>query len=184
MRRRGLLAAAALLAGSAGLLWAASPAPPVKAPTVPQRIVSINLCADQLVLALADRGQIAGLTKNAIDAEMSGEAAKAHGIPLLSNSAEQILAIEPDLIVGMPASRSAALRALPQQVQQPAAAMVAHRLRHHIALHPAGDLLLAAQPGHPVRRDGARHGGGRNGPRSCDPERRSGRRRRRCCRSP
>lgn len=114
MRRRALAAAAALL-GGAGLLWAASPSPRVKAPAAPQRIVSINLCADQLVLALADRGQIAGLTKNATDTEMSGEAAKAHGIPLLSNSAEQILAIEPDLIVGMPASRSAALRALPQQ---------------------------------------------------------------------
>lgn len=114
MQRRGLLAVAALLSG-AGLLWAASPAPLAKAPAVPQRIVSINLCADQLVLALADRKQIAGLTKNATDIEMSGEAAKAKGIPLLSNSAEQILAIEPDLIVGMPASRSAALRALPEQ---------------------------------------------------------------------
>jgi iron complex transport system substrate-binding protein len=113
MRRRSLLAAALL--GGAGMLWAASPAPPAKAPAVPQRIVSINLCADQLVLALADREQIAGLTKNATDIEMSGEAAKAAGIPLLSNSAEQILAIEPDLIVGMPASRSAALRALPEQ---------------------------------------------------------------------
>lgn len=114
MQRRGLLALAALLGGT-GLLWAAIPAPPAKAPAVPQRIVSINLCADQLVLALADRGQIAGLTKNAPDVEMSGEAAKAYGLPLLSNSAEQILAIEPDLIVGMPASRSAALRALPGQ---------------------------------------------------------------------
>ena len=114
MQRRGLLAVAALL-GGAGLLWAASPYPPAKAPAVPQRIVSINLCADQLVLALADRSQIAGLTKNATDVEMSGEAAKARGLPLLSNSAEQILAIEPDLIVGMPASRSAALRALPEQ---------------------------------------------------------------------
>lgn len=114
MQRRGLLALAALL-GGAGLLWAASPAPTANAHAVPQRIVSINLCADQLVLALADRKQIAGLTKNATDIEMSGEAAKAKGIPLLSNSAEQILAIEPDLIVGMPASRSAALRALPEQ---------------------------------------------------------------------
>ena len=113
MRRRGLLTLAAL-SGGAGLLWAASPNPPAKAPAVPQRIVSINLCADQLVLALADREQIAGLTKNATDIEMSGEAARAHGIPMLSNSAEQILAIEPDLIIGMPASRSAALRALPK----------------------------------------------------------------------
>lgn len=113
MRRSSLLAATALL-GGATLLWAASPAPAAKAPAVPQRIVSINLCADQLVLALADRGQIAGLTKNATDREMSGEAVAARGIPLLSNSAEQILAIEPDLIVGMPASRSAALAALPR----------------------------------------------------------------------
>ncbi len=113
MRRRGLLTLAAL-SGGAGLLWAASPNPPAKAPAIPQRIVSINLCADQLVLALADRKQIAGLTKNATDREMSGEAAKARGIPLLSTSAEQSLAIEPDLIIGMPASRSAALRALPK----------------------------------------------------------------------
>jgi iron complex transport system substrate-binding protein len=115
--RRGLLAAAALLVGGAGLLWAASPPPSPRpsAARAPQRIVSINLCADQLVLALADRGQIAGLTRNATDPQMSGEAAKAKGIARLSNSAEQILAIEPDLIVGMPASRSAALNALPRQ---------------------------------------------------------------------
>lgn len=114
MRRYGILALATLV-GSAGILWANSPAPPAKTPVAPRRIVSINLCADQLVLALADRDQIAGLTKNATDTAMSGEAAKARGIPLLSNSAEQILAIEPDLIVGMPASRSAALAALPDQ---------------------------------------------------------------------
>jgi iron complex transport system substrate-binding protein len=104
-----------LLLGSAGALWAATTQPAAKAPAAPRRIVSINLCADQLVLALADRDQIAGLTRNATDAEMSGEAAAARGLPLLSNSAEQILAIEPDLIVGMPASRSTALAALPQK---------------------------------------------------------------------
>lgn len=112
--RAGLLAATLLL-GGAGALWAAATRPVAQAPAVPKRIVSINLCADQLVLALADRGQIAGLTHNAADPAMSGEAAAARGLPLLSNSAEQILAIEPDLIVGMPASRSAALAALPEQ---------------------------------------------------------------------
>lgn len=109
---RALVAVAVLLAG-AGVLWAAAPASAPKAPATPARIVSVNLCADQLVLALADRSQIAGLTHNAIDPEMSGAAAKARGLPLLGNSAEQILAIDPDLIVGMPASRSAALAALP-----------------------------------------------------------------------
>lgn len=146
MRRRGLLALAAL-AGGAGVLWAASPAPPAKAPATPRHIVSINLCADQLVLALADRGQIAGLTKNATDPEMSGEAAKAHGIALLSNSAEQILAIEPDLIVGMPASRSAALAALPGQTYPLLDLATANRLDEIYA----SIRETAAAVGHPER---------------------------------
>ncbi|HWU94233.1 MAG TPA: ABC transporter substrate-binding protein [Sphingomonas sp.] len=100
-----------LLALGGAALWASTPAsaPPTGKP---KRIVSLNLCADQLVLALADRDQIAGVTRNATDTEMSGEAAKARGLPVLKNSAEQILAIDPDLIVGMPASRSAPMRAL------------------------------------------------------------------------
>lgn len=100
--------AALLAAGAAG--WALThPTAPVRAP---QRIVSINLCADQLVLALADRGQIAGLTRNAASREMSGEAVRARGLRILGNSAEEILALDPDLIVGMPASRSAPMRML------------------------------------------------------------------------
>ncbi len=148
MPRRGVLVATALLGGAA-LLWAAAPAPAAKAPAVPQRIVSINLCADQLVLALADRGQIAGLTKNATDREMSGEAAAARGIPLLSNSAEQILAIEPDLIVGMPASRSAALAALPQQDYPLLDLDTANTLEEiHTSIRQT-----AAAVGHPARGD-------------------------------
>src|SRR3546814_15184283 len=87
MRRYGLLTLAALV-GGAGVLWAASPVPSAKAPAIPQRIVSMNLCADQLVLALADRGQIAGLTKNAPDPELSGEAVKARGLSALRSSSQ------------------------------------------------------------------------------------------------
>lgn len=112
---RASLLAAVLLLGGGGALWAATTQPVAKTPAVSKRIVSINLCADQLVLALADRKQIAGLTRNAADPTMSGEATAARGLLLMSDSAEQILAIEPDLIVGMPASRSAALAALPRK---------------------------------------------------------------------
>lgn len=115
MRRTRLALGALLAATGAGALWAAAPASAPEAPAAPDRIVSINLCTDQLVLALADRRQIAGLTRNAIDPEMSGAAITARGLPLLGNSAEQILAIDPDLVVGMPASRSAALAALPRR---------------------------------------------------------------------
>jgi iron complex transport system substrate-binding protein len=110
MARAQLLALPLLVLGAAAL-WAKTkaPTPPIGKP---KRIVSLNLCADQLVLALADRDQIAGLTRNATDPQMSGEAAKARGLPILKNSAEQILGIDPDLVVGMPASRSAPMRAL------------------------------------------------------------------------
>lgn len=78
----------------------------------PQRIVSLNLCSDQLVLALADRDQIAGLTRNAIDPEMSAEVALTPGLHIMGTSAEEILDIRPDLVVGMPARRSAAMSVL------------------------------------------------------------------------
>lgn len=71
-------------------------------PSAPRRIVSLNLCADQLLVDLADRGQIAGLTRNAPDAEMSAVAARTRGLHILGQSAEEILAIDPDLIVGAP----------------------------------------------------------------------------------
>jgi iron complex transport system substrate-binding protein len=81
-------------------------------PQPPRRIISLNLCADQLVLALADRSQIAGLTHNAESVEMSAAAEQAHGLHILGQSAEEVLAIDPDLIVGMPARRSSMVAAL------------------------------------------------------------------------
>lgn len=104
MRRHFLFGAMAL-----GLAIGVSADAASTAPVRPRRIVSVNLCADQLLLALADRGQIAGLTRNAADPAMSAEAARARGLPILRTSAEQILALDPDLIVGTPAYGSAAV---------------------------------------------------------------------------
>jgi len=78
----------------------------------PKRIVSLNLCADQLVLALADRAQIAGLTRYAADPQMSAAAAQARGLTVMHGSAEEIMAIDPDLVIGMPARRSPAIAVL------------------------------------------------------------------------
>lgn len=78
----------------------------------PKRIVSVNLCADQLLVELADRSQIAGLTRYATDAQMSAVATRAKGLPILHSSAEEIMAINPDLVIGMPARRNPAIRAL------------------------------------------------------------------------
>jgi iron complex transport system substrate-binding protein len=113
----------------------------------PERIVSLNLCADQLLLVLADRKQIAGLTRNADDPELSAEAAKARGLPILSASAEEILAIDPDLVIGMPASRSAAIGALQSQNYRTL------DLKSATSLKDITDAIrdVAAATGHPER---------------------------------
>lgn len=109
-----LRSASVALLGLAAVCGVSASSPPVsgRAVAAPKRIVSLNLCADQLVLALADREQIAGLTRYAADPAMSAEAARAKGLPILRGAAEEIMAIDPDLVVGMPARRNPAIKAL------------------------------------------------------------------------
>lgn len=105
------LAAIVTLAASAAPI---TPGEPSGAPP-PRRIVSVNLCADQLVLDLADPGQIAGLSRNAADPSLSAAAAKAVGLRIMRDSAETLLVSNPDMIVAIPKSRSGALRMLGAQ---------------------------------------------------------------------
>lgn len=70
------------------------------------RIVSLNLCADQYLLALADPEQIAALTQFSRDPQMSAEARKARNLPISRGSAEDVLALRPDLIIASPTRRS------------------------------------------------------------------------------
>lgn len=81
----------------------------------PKRVVSLNLCTDQLLIALADRSQIAGLSRNAANVQMSAEAARVKGLPILSGAAEEVLAVDPDLVIGMPARRNPSLAVLQAQ---------------------------------------------------------------------
>lgn len=78
------------------LLTAAAPAP------IPRRIVSLNMCADQLLIALADRGQVAALTEWARDPSLSYYAARAATYRTTRRTAEEVIALNPDLIVGAP----------------------------------------------------------------------------------
>jgi len=63
------------------------------------RIVSMNVCSDQLVLSLADPNQILGLSRFARDAWQSWAAEKAQNYSLLSRGAEDVLLLKPDLVV-------------------------------------------------------------------------------------
>lgn len=134
------------------LLLLGATAPP-RAPGPPQRIVSLNLCADQLLLALADRSQIAALTEFSHDSEMSAAVAQARTFRAIHGSAEEVLALRPDLIVATPGRRRATMaqlrgRAIATLDVDPAesfAAIVEQvRLVANAVGHPArGDALVA-----------------------------------------
>lgn len=64
----------------------------------PQRIVSLDYCADQYVLALADKEQIAAVSRDAAS-ERSNLPAAAAGLPQTPEGLENVLARHPDLVV-------------------------------------------------------------------------------------
>jgi iron complex transport system substrate-binding protein len=70
-----------------------------RAETLPSRIVSINLCADELLIALADPGQIAALSPYAVDPKLSYVAEEAEGFRHDAAEAETVIGIDPDLVL-------------------------------------------------------------------------------------
>jgi iron complex transport system substrate-binding protein len=75
------------------------PVAAIQAGTGPQRVVSMNVCTDQLVMSLLPRRRIASLSYIAADARTSGIADLVDGIPLNHGMTEEILALRPDLVV-------------------------------------------------------------------------------------
>jgi iron complex transport system substrate-binding protein len=69
------------------------------APDVPQRVVSFNVCADQLVVALADPQQIVGLSPYAADPTLSVVAEQAKNYRRLDWQAESTIPLKPDLVL-------------------------------------------------------------------------------------
>jgi iron complex transport system substrate-binding protein len=78
----------------------------------PRRVVSFNLCADQLVVALADPEQIAGLSPYAADPNLSVVADKARAFRRIDWQAEATIALSPDLVFVGSWDRSATRRML------------------------------------------------------------------------
>jgi len=70
----------------------------------PQRIVSLNLCGDELLLRLADREDIASVTFLGGDERFSSVAAATEGLHLNRGQAEEILPLRPDLVIAEPYS--------------------------------------------------------------------------------
>ena len=76
------------------LLWASG----AFAANLP-RIVSMNVCSDQLLLSLADPEQILGLSRFARDPSQSWAADRTRDYPSLSGGAEDVLVLKPDIVV-------------------------------------------------------------------------------------
>lgn len=115
LRHRNALAAIA--AASALSL---SIVPPANAAAVaPQKIVSLNLCTDQLLVDLVPRDRIAAVSYLATDRSLSAYARALEGIKQVRGTAEEVLTLKPDLIIAGQYTTSATvdlLRRLGQDV--------------------------------------------------------------------
>lgn len=65
----------------------------------PRHVVSINLCADQMLLELAAPGQILSLSRLALDPAASHHLERARGLPTNDGTAEPVVALDPDLVI-------------------------------------------------------------------------------------
>lgn len=65
----------------------------------PERVVSVNLCTDQLALMLAAPGQLVSVSRLAHDADSSAMAAAARALPANGSRAEEVFLLAPDLVL-------------------------------------------------------------------------------------
>lgn len=65
----------------------------------PERIVSLNLCTDQLLVDLVPRESIAAVSFLATDRSLSAHPDELKGLKQLRGTAEEVLALNPDLVI-------------------------------------------------------------------------------------
>jgi len=99
---RSALAAALVTAAAIGDARASPPA----------RIVSLNVCTDQLLLSLVPRERIAALSYLATDATLSAATEEAKGLPFVVGATEEVLAHDPDLVLAQEYSTTATVNLL------------------------------------------------------------------------
>jgi iron complex transport system substrate-binding protein len=100
-RRSALAAGAAVGLGAAG-------------PVEPRRVVSLNPCLDVILVHVADRAQIAAISHYSHEPTSSSLGALGQTFPFTYESAEEVLALRPDLVLtgrhSSPATRAALKR--------------------------------------------------------------------------
>jgi iron complex transport system substrate-binding protein len=114
---------------------------------IPHRIVSLNLCTDELVLRLADRSNIASITWLSRDPISSNVAELAAGVPINHGLAEEIIPLDPDLIVAGTFTARTAVAML----KQTGFPVTEFGVAHSIADVRAGIRKMAGLVGEPAR---------------------------------
>jgi len=84
---------------AAALAVASASSVPVDAAEPARRIVSLNLCIDPIVLDLVPRARIQALSWVSSDPNVSPIVDRIAGIRLVRGTAEEVLALEPDLVL-------------------------------------------------------------------------------------
>lgn len=77
-----------------------------------QRIVSLSVCSDQLLLDLVPTDRIAALSYLATDPTLSSKVAEAKGLPVIFGGAEEVLQLAPDLVIAQEYSMMATVELL------------------------------------------------------------------------
>lgn len=94
----------------------------------PQRVVSLNVCTDQLALLLAAPGQLVSVSRLASDPRSSAMAEEAAKLPANNAGAEEIVLLKPDLVLAGAYTARAAVEMLeslgyPVELFQPATSL-------------------------------------------------------------
>lgn len=107
----------------AGLVGLAGAGPTLAEPSAepPRRVVSINLCTDQLAMLIAAPGQLVSVSRFARDPGMSLMTAEADRFPINHGLAEEVFRLEPDLVLAGTFTKRATvnlLRRLDRRVEE------------------------------------------------------------------
>jgi iron complex transport system substrate-binding protein len=138
----------------AGLATAAPAGATRAGPGVPPRVVSLNPCLDAILIRVADRSQILALSHYSRQSQTSDIAQEAATYPITYETAEEVAALKPDLVLESfhtaPETRAALERLGIQGAVLPVPANVAESLAEvrrlaDLAGHPDRGEALAGQ---------------------------------------
>jgi len=101
-----------LILGFAALLAAGPGAARPALAESPQRIVSLTVCTDQLLLDLVPRSRIAAVSYFATDATLSLKVEEARDLKGVRGRAEEVLVLDPDLVIAQEYSTTATVNLL------------------------------------------------------------------------